>query len=121
MDSAQNKIDTDRVLEIIRIQPKQSQAVLQAIVELSVGKDDEQTRRVSTGEVWDKYNRLCADKGLKPLTQRRVSDLIGELDMFGIIQARVISHGRGGRTRDIELALSTGLTSKVKSLLSQVF
>jgi cell division control protein 6 len=121
VDSAQDKIDTDRVLEIIRIQPKQSQAVLQAIVELSAGKDDEQNHRVSTGVVWDKYNRLCADKGLKPLTQRRVSDLIGELDMFGVIQARVISHGRGGRTRDIELALSTGLTSKVKSLLSQVF
>jgi len=129
VDSAQDKIDTDRVLEIIRIQPKQSQAVLQAIVELSSTQSkgalrpssDEQNRRVSTGEVWDKYNRLCADKGLKPLTQRRVSDLIGELDMFGIIQARVISHGRGGRTRDIELALSTGLTSKVKSLLSQVF
>ena len=36
------------------------------------------------------------------LTQRRVADLISELDMLGIITARVISKGRYGRTRDIK-------------------
>lgn len=122
VDSAQDKIDTDRVLETIRAQPRQSQAVLQAIVELAApDKPDGPQRRASTGNVWDRYNKICANRGLKPLTQRRVSDLIGELDLFGIIQARVISHGRGGRTRDIELALGPGLTEKVKSLLAQVF
>jgi cell division control protein 6 len=40
------------------------------------------------------------------LTQRRVTDLISELDMLGIINARLKSFGRGGRTREISLAVS---------------
>ncbi|MFH0829794.1 MAG: orc1/cdc6 family replication initiation protein [Candidatus Aenigmatarchaeota archaeon] len=115
VDASQEKIDTDKVIETIRAQPRQSQAVLAAILKLA-----EKDRFVSTGDVWDVYNRLCAEQGLRPLTQRRVSDLIGELDMFGIITARVISKGRGGRTRDIELALSPALAEKVKSLLAEV-
>ncbi|MCL1905238.1 MAG: cell division control protein Cdc6, partial [Methanomassiliicoccaceae archaeon] len=39
------------------------------------------------------------------LTQRRITDLISELDMLGIIHARVRSFGRGGRTREIELSI----------------
>jgi len=115
VDAAQDKIDTDRVLEIIRAQPKQSQAVLKAVLQLA-----EKDRFISTGDVWDVYNRICAEQGFRALTQRRVSDLIGELDLFGVITARVISKGRGGRTRDIELALTPSLTAKVKSLLAEV-
>jgi len=115
VDASQDKIDTDSVLETIRSQPRQSQSVLAAIIRLA-----EKDRFVSTGDVWDVYNKICVDQGLRPLTQRRVSDLIGELDMFGIITARVISKGRGGRTRDIELALSSQLVEKVKSLLTEM-
>ncbi|MCQ2356549.1 MAG: cell division control protein Cdc6, partial [Methanocorpusculum sp.] len=32
---------------------------------------------------------------------RRVSDLINELNMLGIVTARVVSHGRHGRTTEI--------------------
>ncbi len=117
IDRAQEKLDVDRVIETIKAQPKQSQAVLLGILELT----NDGGKRMSTGAVWDSYISVCNDHGLKPLTQRRVSDLIGELDLFGIIQAHVVSHGRGGRTRDIELALSPGLTAKVKSLLLQIF
>ncbi len=115
VDAAQEKIDTDRVLETIRAQPKQSQAVIRAVIQLA-----EKERFISTGDVWDVYNRICSEQGFRPLTQRRVSDLIGELDLFGVITARVISKGRGGRTRDIELALTPALAAKVKSLLDEV-
>ena len=40
------------------------------------------------------------------MTQRRVADLISELDMLGIITARVISKGRYGRTREINISSS---------------
>jgi cell division control protein 6 len=39
------------------------------------------------------------------LTQRRVSDLISELDMLGLINTTVISKGRYGRTKKIKLAV----------------
>ena len=116
VDTAQEKIDQDRVIEITKAQPRQSQAILYAIVQLS-----DKDKDVETGNVVTVYNKLCSESGLKPLTQRRVSDLIAELDMFGIIQTQVISKGRYGRTRVINLALSEALHEKMKVLLKEVF
>ncbi|MCK4247835.1 MAG: cell division control protein Cdc6, partial [Methanomicrobia archaeon] len=39
------------------------------------------------------------------LTQRRISDLISELDMLGILNARIVSKGRYGRTREIRVGV----------------
>jgi len=60
---------------------------------------------------------LCIKCGLKPLTQRRLSDLIAELDMLGIINAKVISKGRYGRTKEIGLAMPQ---SSIPGLISQL-
>ena len=35
-----------------------------------------------------------------------MADLISELDMLGIVHARVKSFGRAGRTKEIELSVS---------------
>jgi cell division control protein 6 len=48
-----------------------------------------------------------------PLTQRRITDLISELDMLGIIHARVRSFGRGGRTKEIDMGVPLAETKKV--------
>ena len=50
---------------------------------------------------------MCKKTRADALTQRRVADLISELDMLGIITARVISKGRYGRTRDINVSSSS--------------
>jgi cell division control protein 6 len=47
------------------------------------------------------------------LTQRRVTDLISELDMLGIINAIVVSKGRYGRTKEIALSVPAESTRKV--------
>ena len=52
------------------------------------------------------------------LTQRRVGDIIQEFDMFGIINVRVISKGRGGRMREIKLVISKDLIEKSKKIIS---
>jgi len=56
---------------------------------------------------------------MRPLTQRRLSDIIGELDMLGIINAKVISKGRYGRTRDISLSISKASEEKIKIILEE--
>jgi archaeal cell division control protein 6 len=117
VDVAQEKIDMDRVLEIIKAQPKQSQAVIFSIVELSEKKGNE----VESGEVFDFYQELCKKHGLKILTTRRVSDLIAELDMFGIINTKVISKGRYGRSRVISLGLTDQINKKLKKQLYDIF
>lgn len=114
VDVAEEKIDTDKYLETIKMQPKQSQLVLFTILELG-GKEAE------TGSVLNKYQELCAKHGLKKLTMRRVSDLIAELDLFGIIEAKVVSKGRYGRTRNISLCLPETTTKKIKKFLDDVF
>jgi cell division control protein 6 len=116
VDAAEEKIDVDRVIETVKAQPRQSQAVLYAIVQLG-----EKNKEIQTGEVFDKYNEICKNQGLKPLTTRRVSDLISELDLFSIINTKIISKGRHGRTRVINLSLSETVCNKLKSLLEEIF
>jgi len=62
--------------------------------------------RVTTGEIFNKYKELCRNLGVGEVTQRRVSEIISELDMLGIINARIVSFGRYGRTKIIRLAVS---------------
>ncbi len=69
--------------------------------------------RLTTGDVYDIYRDLCHISGVTVLTQRRITDLISELDMLGIIHARVKSFGRGGRTKEIESSVPRVETLKV--------
>ncbi len=62
---------------------------------------------LTTGEVYDVYKELCKKTRYSCLTQRRTADLISELDMLGIITARVISKGRHGRTTEIQMSSSS--------------
>lgn len=124
VDVAEQKLDVDRVTETIKTQPKQSQAVLYAIIKLSGLKKHNTSwtdKRTLTGDVFHEYEKICTSNGIKILTQRRVSDLIAELDMLGVISAKVISKGRYGRTRDIALSLSEQLLEKVNGFLSGRF
>jgi cell division control protein 6 len=119
---AEEKLDVDRVTETIKTQPRQSQAVLYAIFGLSKREAKKWVdSRILTGDVFHAYENICTENGLKILTQRRVSDLIAELDMLGIINAKVISKGRYGRTREISLPMSEQLLEKVHNLLASRF
>jgi len=116
VDVAQEKIDVDRVVEIVKAQPRQSQAILYSIISLS-----EKEKNIETGGVFAVYENLCRTRGIKPLTERRVSDLIAEFDMFGIITMKVVSKGRYGRTRVINLNLNEQQIQKVNAVMKEVF
>ncbi|RLF56445.1 MAG: cell division control protein Cdc6 [Thermoplasmata archaeon] len=107
---AENKIELDRVTEIVRTLPIQSKIVLMAVI---IG--EEHYEGLTTGEVYNIYRDLCKRGGINILTQRRVADLISELDMLGIINARIVSKGRYGRTREIEIAAPM----KIKDVLER--
>ncbi len=66
-----------------------------------------------TGDIYDIYSELCDQSGLVPLTQRRVSGLINELDVIGLLNSRVVSMGRYGRTKKIRLGIARSLIKKV--------
>jgi len=107
---ARDKIEQDRITEVVRTLPTQSKLVLYSIVLLDKGDD---THELNTGDVYNVYRRLCHMIDSDVLTQRRVTDLISELDMLGIVNATVVSKGRYGRTKEIALSVHAESTSKV--------
>jgi len=114
LDRAEEKIERDRILDIVATQPKQFQVTLLAIIDSCAQK-----KGVFTGEIYTLYERYCDHVSLRPLTQRRISDVIAELDMLGIINAKVISKGRYGRTREITLSVQDAIIQKMKTILHE--
>ncbi|MFC4405184.1 Cdc6/Cdc18 family protein [Haloarchaeobius iranensis] len=106
---AQDKIELDRVVEVVRTLPTQSKLVLFAIILL----EKNGVHNINTGEVFNIYKRLCEEIDADVLTQRRVTDLISELDMLGIVNAVVVSKGRYGRTKEISLSVPIEETEAV--------
>ncbi|MFC5368209.1 AAA family ATPase [Salinirubrum litoreum] len=106
---AQDKIELDRVVEVVRTLPTQSKIVLFAIILL----EKNGVHNINTGEVFNIYKRLCEEIDADVLTQRRVTDLISELDMLGIVNAVVVSKGRYGRTKEISLSVPIDETEAV--------
>ena len=114
IDEANEKIERDKILDVIKSEPKQFQLVLNSIIQLS---EKDSQHHLFTGEVYNFYRDLCVKHKLEILTQRRVSDIIQEFDMLGIITVNVISKGRGGRMREIKLAISKDIMEKAKQIV----
>ncbi len=108
VQKAVNKLELDAVEEVVTTLPTHSKLVLLGIY---INEREGQSQS-TTGEVYDTYRGLCQQVGMDHLTQRRVTDLISELDMLGIIHARVKSFGRGGRTKEIEAAVPLAETKR---------
>ncbi|MCU0851733.1 MAG: ORC1-type DNA replication protein [Thermoplasmata archaeon] len=116
---AKNKIELDCVTEAIRTLPVQSKLVLMGVLLNSERGDG----KLTTGDLYETYKELCQCTSMAILTQRRITDLISELDMLGIIHARVKSFGRGGRTKEIEPSVPVVEAKKIleeDEILSQL-
>lgn len=99
---AQKEIEKDRVVEVVRTMPLHSKILILSLHQLT----KRSTKGGTTGELYDLYCDVSKRFGVEPLTQRRISDLINELDMLGIANAKVVSKGRYGRTKLVTLSIS---------------
>lgn len=106
---AVRKMECDHITEAVKTLPNQSKLILYSMIALY----ESGRRKFTTGEVYAVYKSLCRKIGMEILTQRRVSDLISELDMLGIINSIVISKGRYGRTREIKLDIPVDVVKEV--------
>ncbi|MGQ9582118.1 MAG: ORC1-type DNA replication protein [Thermoplasmatota archaeon] len=106
---AKDKIELDVQMELVRTLPTHSKLLLYGIIL----KNEESSGLQTTGEVYEVYRELCYRTNTQPVSQRRITDLLSEMDMLGLINARVKSFGRGGRTREIQLSVNTQDTKKV--------
>jgi cell division control protein 6 len=108
VNKAKNKIELDCVIEAVKSLPTQSKLLLYGILL----NDDRGNGPLTTGEVYGTYKDLCRRSSISVLTQRRITDLISELDMLGLVNAKVKSFGRGGRTKVIHVSVPVLETKK---------
>lgn len=106
---AEKHIERNRVVEALRGLTLHSKLVVLSIFHLNRAN----VHRAITGEIYEVYNELCGELGVTPLTQRRVSTLVNELDAIGLLNAQVISMGRYGRTKKIRLEVTRTLIREV--------
>ena len=94
---AKNKLELDTVVEAVKALPTQAKLILLGVLL----NEEIGNTKLTTGEVYGTYRDLCRKTGIAILTPRRVTDLVSELDMLGLVSATVKSFGRGGRTKQI--------------------
>ncbi|WP_434731700.1 orc1/cdc6 family replication initiation protein [Thermogladius sp. KZ2Tp1] len=107
------EIEEGRVQQSVMSLPLHQKIVLKAIIEVAKLKGS-----ATTGEVYLKYSEIAKELGLEPLTQRRVSEIISQLDMLGLVNATVASRGRYGVTKVIRVR--SDLVETVDDLLKDV-
>jgi len=108
---AQRKIEQDRILTFLRALPIHSKIILCGVYLMRKMNTDS----AITGDVYEVYRELCGQLGVEALTQRRVSGLINELDINGILNSSVVSRGRYGRTKKIRLGVPVSVVREVYS------
>lgn len=66
----------------------------------------------STGEIYSSYKTLCKIVGRDELTQRRITQMLSEIELSGIITGKLIHQGIHGRTKKYKLTISSELVKK---------
>ena len=66
----------------------------------------------STGEIYASYKALCKSVGRDELTQRRITQMLSEIELSGIISGRLVHQGTHGRTKKYKLTISSDLIKK---------
>lgn len=104
VDRAQEQLQKDRITLIVSKASYQQRIVIAAICKNSLRSAD----WTATSEIYETYSGLLA-KDVKPLSYRRISDLLVELENTGLVLSRTISRGRHGYGTEYKLKISPGL------------
>jgi cell division control protein 6 len=101
VDVAEHSLEVDKTEELIRSLAPQQRLALQACY-TGIGKHKS---KISTGTAFECYRQVCEGAGMRPLTQRRFSDIVSFMDLYGLVNALVTSKGRYGKTRELSSSL----------------
>jgi cell division control protein 6 len=101
VDIAESRLEVDKSEELINALATQQRLALLACYRIF----KRGTTKASSGQAYDVYKSICEEQVCRALTQRRFCDIISFLDLYGLINARVVSMGRYGKTREIMSSL----------------
>ena len=111
VDVAEHSLEVDKTEELIRSLALQQRLALQGCY-LGLRRHK---GRISTGTAFECYRTVCESEDVRPLTQRRFSDMVGFMDLYGLLNACVMSKGRYGKTRELSSSLPAQLIEKLLS------
>ena len=94
---ASQKIEEDKETTALRSYPLHEKLLIIAVMKAS---------GFSTGEIYTAYKSLCKIIRQKELTQRRITQMLSDVELSGIITGRIIHQGIHGRTKKYKLTIS---------------
>ena len=94
---ASKKMEEDKELTSLRSYPLHEKLVVLAVMNAD---------GASTGEIYTHYKSLCKSVATEPLTQRRITQILSEIELSGMISGRIIHQGKRGRTKKHKLTVS---------------
>jgi cell division control protein 6 len=92
VDKAIVDYEQERLIEAVKALPFHYKLALRSLIE---SEDVMSAHKM--------YTDLCNKFKQKPLSYRRFSDIISELDMFGIVKIRIVNRGRAGGVKKYAL------------------
>lgn len=95
--TASQKIEEDKETTALRSYPLHEKLLIVAVMKAS---------GLSTGEIYTSYRNICKTIRQKELTQRRITQMLSEIEMSGIISGKIIHQGIHGRTKKYTLTIS---------------
>jgi cell division control protein 6 len=110
VDMAEKRLEVDKTTELINTLAIHQKLALQGCY-YHLNKPG--IKKVTTGQAYEVYQKLCNQRQNRFLSQRRFCDIISFLDLYGLINARVISMGRYGKTREIISSLPEQIIDKI--------
>ena len=105
IDSALKYLQKDRAEEIVSSAPYHMRCVAAAICSLAIVGEQ---AWAATSAIYKKYTEVLSSDN-KPLSYRRVSDLLVELENSGLVVSRAYSRGRNGYGKEYKLKVSPDL------------
>ena len=103
VEEASEKIDERREERALKSYPLHEKLVIIAIMKANGS---------STGEIYSSYKNLCKTVGQDELTQRRITQMLSEIELSGIITGRLVHQGIHGRTKKYKLTIAFEMVKK---------
>ena len=94
---ASEKIEENKEIVALKSYPLHEKLLILAVMKSS---------EISTGETYLTYKALCKEIRQKELTQRRVTQMLSEIEMSGIISGRIVHQGTHGNTKKFKITIS---------------
>ena len=100
---ASQKIEENKEVTTLKSYPLHEKLIMVAVMTSS---------NPTTGEVYSRYKDLCKTVRQSRLTQRRVTQILSEIEMSGLISSRIVHQGIHGRTKKHHLTIPSGVVRR---------